>query len=88
MRSVLTTEQYKRDVRRLYKKHYKVLLLSTITKVFQRDGVAPIQYEPHKLHGKWSGYLECHLAQDWLLIYKIDAKFVYLYRTGSHDDLF
>jgi mRNA interferase YafQ len=88
MRSVLTTEKYKRDVRRLYKKHYEVRFLSTITKILQRDGVVPIQYEPHKLHVKWSGYLECHLAKDWLLIYRTDARFVYLYRTGSHNDLF
>jgi len=88
MRSVLTTSHYRRDVLRLYKKHYDTRLLTDITKMLQRDGVAPIQYEPHKLHGKWSGYIECHLAQDWLLIYKIDAKFVYLYRTGSHNDLF
>ncbi len=88
MRSVLATEQYKRDVRRLYKKHYEVHFLSTVTKILQRDGIVPIQYGPHKLHGKWSGYFECHLEKDWLLIYKTDAKFVYLYRTGSHHDLF
>lgn len=88
MRSVLTTSHYKRDVLRLFKKHYDVQLLTDITKVLQREGVAPIQSDPHKLHGKWYGYSECHIAHDWLLIYKTDAKFVYLYRTGSHDDLF
>jgi mRNA interferase YafQ len=88
MRSVLITNHYKRDVLRLHKKHYDVQLLTDITKVLQQDGVAPAPYEPHKLHGKWNGYFECHIAHDWLLIYKIDAKFVYLYRTGSHNDLF
>ena len=88
MRSVLTTSHYKRDVLRLHKKHYDVQLLTDVTKVLQRDGVVPTQSDPHKLHGEWSGYLECHLAHDWLLIYKTDAKFVYLYRTGSHNDLF
>ncbi|MDP2651730.1 MAG: type II toxin-antitoxin system YafQ family toxin, partial [bacterium] len=46
------------------------------------------QSSPHKLHGKWIGYSECHIEHDWLLIYKTDTKFVYLYRTGSHNDLF
>jgi mRNA interferase YafQ len=88
MRLVLTTGHYKRDVLRLHKKHYDLKLLTGITKMLQQDGVAPRRYDPHKLHGEWSGYLECHLEHDWLLIYKTDAKFVYLYRTGSHNDLF
>jgi len=88
MRSILATEQYKRDVIRLYKKHYDVSLLTDLTKILQRDGVAPVRYVPHKLHGKWRGYIECHLDRDWLLIYKTDLKFVYLYRTGSHNELF
>lgn len=88
MRAILTTKRYENDVRRLHKKHHDVQVLTDITKILQRDGIVPTRYDPHKLHGKWSGYFECHVAHDWLLIYKTDAKFVYLYRTGSHNDLF
>jgi len=88
MRVILAAERYRRDVRRLHKKHYDVHLLTEITKMLQLDGSVPARYQPHKLHGKWSGHFECHVAHDWLLIYKTDAKFVYLYRTGSHNDLF
>ena len=88
MLSVLATEQYKRDVVHLHKKHWDVSILTVVTKILQRDGVLPARYGPHKLHGKWSGYSECHICRDWLLIYKTDAEFVYLYRTGSHNDLF
>jgi mRNA interferase YafQ len=88
MRSVLITSHYKRDVLRLHKKHYDVQLLTDIIKMLQRNGSVPVQYEPHKLHGKWLGYSECHVEHDWLLIYKTDKEFVYLYRTGSHGELF
>ncbi len=88
MRAILAAEHYKRDVLRLHRKHHDVHILTDITNILQREGIVPAQYEPHKLHGEWSGYLECHVAHDWLLIYKTDVKFVYLYRTGSHDDLF
>jgi len=64
MRSVLTTSHYRRDVLRLYKKHYDVQLLTDITKILQKEGVAPARYEPHKLHGEWSGYSECHIKHD------------------------
>ena len=44
----------------------------------------------HALSGNWSGYRECHVAPDWLLIYRIDSKepVIILTRTGTHSDLF
>jgi mRNA interferase YafQ len=88
MRDILTTEKYKRDVRRLHKKHYDLSKLTDIVKTLQQHGTVPASHNPHKLHGKWSNYVECHIAQDWLLIYKVNADTVSLYRTGTHDDLF
>jgi mRNA-degrading endonuclease YafQ of YafQ-DinJ toxin-antitoxin module len=32
--------------------------------------------------------LECHLAGDWLLIYRITLDELVLVRTGSHTELF
>ena len=37
MRSVLTAKRYRRDVLRLYKKHYDVQVLTDATKILQRD---------------------------------------------------
>jgi mRNA interferase YafQ len=42
----------------------------------------------HKLIGNFQGRRECHLAGDWLLIYKIDEDAVIFERTGSHSELF
>lgn len=47
-----------------------------------------IKYKDHKLSGNWGGWRECHIAPDWLLIYKIDKQTLELARTGSHADLF
>ncbi|MDO8492114.1 MAG: type II toxin-antitoxin system YafQ family toxin [bacterium] len=88
MRSLLTTEQYKRDVRRLHKKHYDFSKLARTVETLRQNGAVPISQSPHKLHGQWSNHSECHIDGDWLLIYKVDASFVYLYRTGTHDELF
>jgi mRNA interferase YafQ len=43
---------------------------------------------PHPLRGEWKGYWECHVAPDWLLIYKVSEDEVALARTGTHADLF
>lgn len=47
----------------------------------------------HPLSGNFSGFRECHIQPDWLLIYKKseseDGKgILYLEATGTHADLF
>lgn len=44
----------------------------------------------HPLAGSYTGYRECHITPDWLLIYLIenDVLVLTLTRTGSHGDLF
>lgn len=44
----------------------------------------------HSLSGEYDGHRECHIASDWLLIYKIEKEIMTLTltRTGSHSDLF
>ena len=56
----------------------------------QNESPLPTKNREHMLQGEYSGYLECHIATDWLLIYKIDddLKEIYFARTGSHSDLF
>jgi mRNA interferase YafQ len=47
-----------------------------------------IRYKDHALSGKLSGFRDCHIDPDWLMIYRIEADTLYLERTGSHSDLF
>ena len=49
----------------------------------------PIKNKDHALSGNWYGHRECHIAPDWLLIYRIDSDILVLTltRTGSHSDL-
>ena len=44
----------------------------------------------HKLSGGLNGYWECHIAPDWLLIYryKHDILVLELFAIGTHSDLF
>jgi len=42
----------------------------------------------HALTGNFSGFRDCHIDPDWLLIYRVEADTLYLERTGSHSDLF
>jgi len=48
----------------------------------------PARFVDHALTGKWSGWRDCHIEPDWILIYKISPDTLTLGRTGSHSDLF
>ncbi len=47
-----------------------------------------VRYSDHALTGNWKGHRECHIAPDWLLIYRIKDNDLLLIRTGSHSELF
>ena len=47
----------------------------------------------HPLKGNWSGYRDCHIGGDFLLIYKVDdtpgrSAIVVFARAGTHAELF
>jgi mRNA interferase YafQ len=64
-------------------------MVSAIVILLVRDEVLPANMRDHALSGDWSGYRECHLKPDLLLIYgKPDADTLRLARLGSHSDLF
>ena len=48
------------------------------------------KYKDHPLIGDYEDFRECHIKPDWLLIYRIDDEELelYLFRTGTHSDLF
>jgi len=84
------TNVFKRDYKRAMKRNLDISLLDDIIgKLSRREALSP-KNQDHPLHNNWAGFRECHIAPDWLLIYRIfDEKLVLsLTRTGSHSDLF
>ena len=50
----------------------------------------PPAFRDHALKGKWSGYRDCHVEPDLVLVYRIvnDQLLLVCVRIGSHADLF
>ena len=48
------------------------------------------KYRDHLLTGNYAGFRECHVTPDYLLVYKIKEEelILFLFRTGTHSDLF
>lgn len=90
MYTVKPTNKFQKDLKRIQKRGYDISLLTDIIKRLANGEELPDRNKDHSLSGNYSGYRECHITSDWLLIYEIDNGELYLYltRTGTHSDLF
>ncbi|MBG6111498.1 mRNA interferase YafQ [Flavobacterium sp. CG_9.10] len=82
--------QFKKDAKLCKKRNWNLNLLENVVEILLINGELPPKNKPHTLSGNYSGFWECHIKPDWLLIWKQDDqnKTIYLDRTGSHSDLF
>jgi mRNA interferase YafQ len=64
-------------------------MLAEVAKHLERDKPLPARYGDHPLIGRWSGYRDCHLEFDLVLIYqKRGPDELALVRLGTHSELF
>lgn len=90
MLDIVLSNQFKRDLKIISKRRYDLSLLQSIVDKLAAQEALPEKNHDHNLVGKYAGYRECHIQPDWLLIYRINNKELYLFlsRTGTHADLF
>jgi mRNA interferase YafQ len=88
MRSIRRDTQFKRDVKRLKKRHKDLEKLKIIIQLLVAGEKLRPENRDHKLKGTLKDCRECHIESDWLLIYRIEGSEFCLVRTGSHADLF
>lgn len=81
---------FKKDYKKLVKRGYDMSMLDKAIKILANEERLPPEYKDHSLSGNYSGFRECHIRPDWLLIYSIDNNILTLSlsRTGTHSDLF
>ena len=83
------SNKYLRDVRRMSMRGRDVTKLSAVIELLCKEEPLPEHYQDHPLHGKLEGFRDCHIEGDWVLIYAVDKKKLYLGLTctGTHSDL-
>lgn len=81
---------FKKDLKRIERRGYNLDLLRTTVSFLAEQKTLPEKYKDHRLTGDYTGYRECHITPDWLLVYRIDRDqlILVLTRTGTHSDLF
>lgn len=90
MLDIVLSNRFKKDLMLAAKRGYDLDLLdAVVTNLAERRPLAE-KYRDHELTGNYSGFRECHIQPDWLLVYRVEADelILFLSRTGTHSDLF
>jgi len=89
MYSIEQSSKFKKDLKKYAHDKEKLIALRSVIKCLEKDGMVPDEFYPHPLKGEYSGTMECHIQNDFLLIWiDKDSKTIKLVRLGSHSELF
>lgn len=88
MLKLKTTTRFEKDYKKARKSGRDLSKLKYVMTWIAKEEPLPPELRDHKLIGNYQGRRECHLAGDWLLIYKIEDDNVIFERTGTHSELF
>ena len=89
MKLLKPSTQYKKDLKRIRNNPKKAEALLKVLQLLQHELDIPKEYNPHALTGDYNGCMECHIQNDFLLIWiDEDVNEIDLLRLGSHSELF
>lgn len=90
MRKIVASNKFKKDLSQAAKRGFNLNLLNDVVTMLANGETLDPKYKDHPLIGDYEDFRECHIKPDWLLIYRIDDEELelYLFRTGTHSDLF
>jgi mRNA interferase YafQ len=89
MRTIRFTKRFHKD----YKRELKSLPslqseLQPVIDTLAADTPLPLRNRDHQLKGEWTGFRDCHIRPDLVLIYrKFEPQMLELNRLGSHSEL-
>ena len=86
------TGKFKKDYKLAQKRGWDLGALRHVIELLANGKTLPEEYYDHILTNSrnYKNMRECHVAPDWLLVYKITDTLMILSleRTGTHSDLF
>ena len=90
MLNIVKSNRFLKDVNLAKKRGYNLSILDDVVTRLANREVLEERFCDHPLSGIFSDFRECHIKPDWLLIYSIDEDELelFLFRTGTHSDLF
>ena len=88
MLAPIYTKQFERDLKRMLKRGNDAEKFKIVARMLLDEESLPSRFHDHKLSGSFVGRRDCHVENDWVLIYKKETAAIIFERTGTHSDLF
>ena len=88
MLDLRTTNRFKKDAKKVERQGKPMARLGEVIERLRKEEPLEPHHRDHLLTGNYGNHRECHVAPDWLLIYKAEDGFLILMRTGFHSELF
>ena len=90
MLKIVASNRFRKDLKLAAKRKLNLDLLRQVVNTLAEEKPLERQYRDHELTGDYAGFRECHIQPDWLLVYRVERQELelFLFRTGTHSDLF
>jgi len=88
MRTPVYTNRFEKDLKLMVKRGSDPESIKSIVRNLIYEVPLERKYRDHLLIGNFKDRRECHIAPDWLLIYRLEGSKIIFERTGTHTDLF
>ncbi len=90
MLKIVTSNRFVKDLELARKRNLDLAPLNEVVEKLAKQERLEKKYHDHPLSGDYVKFRECHIKPDWLLIYHVDDEELelFLFRTGTHSDLF
>lgn len=88
--TIYFTNSFKRDLKKAIKQHKKLDELFFVIDLLADRISLPAKYKNHPLKGELQEYWDCHIENDFVLIYRCDYinNQLILVNLGTHSELF
>ena len=70
MFEIKTTTRFETELRRCLRAGKDIELLRETLVMLAEDTTLPESYQAHQLTGEYAGCWECHIEDDWLLVWR------------------
>lgn len=87
---VVKLKQFRKSLKKMLRRGKNIEKLNKVVSMLAAGETLPPKYRDHALSGDLGGLRDCHIENDWLLIYYIEHNVLVLTLsdTGTHADLF
>jgi len=79
MFEIILSNRFKKDLKLAKKRGCDLEHLNRVIDQLARGEKLDSKYRDHELVGNYSGFRECHIEPDWLLIYRIEGTLLILF---------